>query len=138
MSNKILLVEDNYDTRNLLHHYFRNAGYTAIMAADGVEGFYLATAEKPDIILTDLAMPKMTGIDMIKALRQQPKTADIPILVFTARGSANVKEAVEAGADLTFYKPFDFDALVEVVHDLIEKSDEGLKQATVSSPSGKP
>lgn len=119
---KILVVEDNRDTRELLKLYFTNARFLVVTAVDGTEGIYKATAEHPDIILTDLSMPNMNGVEMIKKLRSRPETVNIPILVFTARGSGITKEAVEAGATQTFYKPFDFDALVEVVHGLLEKS----------------
>jgi DNA-binding response OmpR family regulator len=120
---KILVVEDNKDTRELLHVYFSNANFAVLTAVDGEEGIHKATTDHPDAILTDLSMPKMNGIEMIKVLRRQPETSNIPILVFTARGYATTKEAMEAGADQTFYKPFDFDALVEVIRELLANSD---------------
>jgi two-component system chemotaxis response regulator CheY len=120
---KILVVEDNRDTRDLLHLYFTNANFAVATAVDGEDGIHKATAERPDVILTDLSMPKMNGIEMIKVLRRQSATANIPILVFTARGYTTTKEAMEAGADQTFYKPFDFDALVEVIRGLLANSE---------------
>jgi two-component system, OmpR family, alkaline phosphatase synthesis response regulator PhoP len=122
VSFKILVVEDNRDTRELLHLYFTNANFAVVTAVDGQEGIHKATTEHPDAILTDLSMPNLNGIEMIKVLRRQPETANMPILVFTARGSSNTKEAMAAGADQTFYKPFDFDALVEVIRSLLQKS----------------
>lgn len=120
MQFKILIVEDNADTRELLHFYFINAGFTVATAVDGAEGIYMATAEEPDIILSDLSMPKMTGIEMIKTLRAQPETRHIPILVVTAHGNETTEEAIQAGANQAFYKPVDFDTLVEVVQNILD------------------
>jgi len=124
MRFKILVVEDNADTRELLHFYFTSAGFTVVTAVDGSEGIYMATAEQPDVILSDLSMPNMSGIEMIKHLRSEPETATIPILVCTAHGNETTEEAIQAGANQALYKPFDFDALVEIVHNLVEKADE--------------
>jgi DNA-binding response OmpR family regulator len=124
MSNIILVVEDNPDTRELLHLYFKNAGFTVVTASDGSEGLYMAKAEKPDLILTDLAMPKMDGMEMIKKLREEAETAPIPIVIFTAHGSVTIEDATEAGADKVFYKPFDFDELVKVVKLMIQENIE--------------
>jgi CheY-like chemotaxis protein len=124
MQFKILIVEDNADTRELLHFYFTNAGFTVVTAVDGAEGIYMATAEQPDCILSDLSMPKMTGIDMIRTLRSQPETASLPIIVITAHGNETTEEAIQAGANQAFYKPFDFDTLVEVVENLLDEPDE--------------
>lgn len=124
MQFKILIVEDNADTRDLLHLYFTNAGFTVVTAVDGAEGIYMATAEQPDVILSDLSMPNMTGIEMIKSLRAQPETAAIPVLVVTAHGNETTEEAIQVGATQAFYKPVDFDALVDIVQNLLEKSAE--------------
>lgn len=124
MQFKILIVEDNADTRELLHFYFINAGFTVVTAVDGAEGVYMTTAERPDIILSDISMPRMTGTEMIQMLRSQAETANIPILVITAYGKETTEEAIKAGANLAFYKPLDFDALVESVYSLLEEPDE--------------
>ncbi len=112
------------DTREALHHYFTNAGYEVPTAADGSEGLYLAKAEKPDLILTDIAMPKMSGIEMIKQLRSETETAEIPILVFTAHTSCTTEAALKAGADRAFYKPFDFTEMRKVVRESLSRSDD--------------
>jgi CheY-like chemotaxis protein len=116
---KILVVEDVADTRDLLHRYFTNAGYTVPTAVDGGEGLHKAKAEKPDLILTDLAMPRMDGLEMIKHIRLEPETAKIPILIFTAHSSVTMEDAIEAGADQIFYKPVDFDELRKVVRAML-------------------
>jgi CheY-like chemotaxis protein len=123
MSRKILVVEDNEDTRELLHMYFTNAGFIVVPAPDGADGIYLAKAEMPDAIITDISMPKVDGTEMIKRLRSDPQTRDIPILVFTAVGSSTTEEALAVGADQAFYKPFDFDELVRIVREMLPNFD---------------
>jgi DNA-binding response OmpR family regulator len=124
MSFKILIVEDNKDTRELLHLYFTNAGFVVNMASDGADGLYLAKAEKPDLIITDISMPNISGTEMIKQLRADPESAKVPILVFTAYGSSTIEEALEVGADKAFYKPFDFDELVNLVRAILQQTIE--------------
>ena len=119
MQFKILIVEDTKDTRELLHYYFTNAGFVVLTASNGGEGAYLAQTEQPDIILSDLMMPTMSGLELLKHLRAQPETAGIPIIVFTAFGKEMREEAIAAGAEQVFSKPFDFDKLVDVVHTLL-------------------
>ena len=123
-SLKILVVEDNTDTRLALHHYFKNAGYDVDTAVDGEEGLYMAKAEQPDLIITDIAMPKLDGLEMIKNIRSEPETAPIPILIFTADGTFNTEEALEAGANQVFFKPSDFDALRQVIRKMLHQSNE--------------
>ncbi len=124
MPLKILIIEDNADTRLALHHYFTNAGYDVPTAVDGEEGIYMAKAEKPDLIITDIAMPKLDGMEMIKQIRSQPEIAKIPILIFTAVSSLNSDEAVEAGANRVFFKPFEFNGLREVVREMLHQSND--------------
>jgi CheY-like chemotaxis protein len=124
MPYKILIVEDNTDTRLALHHYFANAGYLVHTAVDGEEGIYMAKAEHPDLIITDVAMPKLDGLEMIKQIRCQPQSANIPILIFTASGAFNTEEALKTGATKVFFKPFDFDDLRQVVSDMLRQCNE--------------
>ena len=85
----------------------------------------MAQAEKPDLIITDLAMPNVDGTQMIRQLRAEPEIADTPVLVFTAHGSVSPEAIKEAGADQAFYKPFDFDEMVKIVREMIPQSDDG-------------
>jgi DNA-binding response OmpR family regulator len=126
MSNplKLLIVEDNLDTRELLHFYFTRAEYTVSTAIDGQEGLYMTKVEKPDLILTDIAMPKMDGVEMIRAIRAESDFANIPIIVFTARSASSKKEIIEVGANRVFHKPFDFDELQKEIRGLIGQRDK--------------
>jgi two-component system, cell cycle response regulator DivK len=122
MPFKMLVVENNLDTRELLRFYFTNEGYSVSIAVDGLEGLYMAKAIKPDVILTDIDMPMMDGIEMIKRIRSEPETANICILVFTAHGLLLAEEAIEAGANKAFDKPFDFNDLGLVVREMLSLS----------------
>jgi DNA-binding response OmpR family regulator len=125
MSNplKILIVEDNQDTRELLHFYFTNARYSVPTAIDGQEGLYMAKTEKPDLIITDVSMPNMNGIEMVRQIRSVAEIAHIPILVFTALNSSTEEQLSEAGANRVFHKPFDFDELQKIVRGLLGQPD---------------
>ena|ERR1044072_8960280 len=120
MSPNILIVEDNQDTREIMKHYFSNAEFTVLTAMDGGQGFEIAKAKHPDLIITDLSMPNLSGVDMIKRLHADSETATIPILIFTAKGSGVAKDGLQAGALQAFYKPLGFDDLVVTVKSLLE------------------
>ena len=117
--SKILVVEDNDDTRELLHIYFTQAGFVVLDARDGKEGLSIAKAEKPDLVITDMAMPNVDGSEMIRRLRTEPEVAKTPIIVFTAHGSVTPEIVRRAGANKAFYKPFDFSDLVIVVREML-------------------
>ena len=83
---KILVVDDEAYLTSIVTMKLQAAGYTAITAADGDEGFRVATTEKPDLIISDFQMPILSGVEMAIQLRHHPATANTPILLLTARG----------------------------------------------------
>jgi DNA-binding response OmpR family regulator len=109
---KILVIDDIADTRELLHMYLSKEGYQVIVAATGSEGLYMADAEKPALIITDIGLPDMDGAELIKDLRELEGLADVPIIAVTAYGDSRIQEAIKAGADRGTIKPTDLDALV--------------------------
>jgi DNA-binding response OmpR family regulator len=115
---KILVIDDIADTRELLHMYLSKEGYQVIVGATGSEGLYLADAEKPDLIITDIGLPDMDGSELIKDLRELEGLADVPIIAVTAYGDSRIQEAIKAGADRGTIKPTDLDALVADVKTL--------------------
>jgi DNA-binding response OmpR family regulator len=121
MSKTILVVEDTIDTRELLHMYLTKEGFAVILGADGGEGLYMARSEHPDLIITDVNMPNLSGTDMIKQLREEPELAKIPIIVLSAYGKGLSEEAIEAGATETIQKPFEFEALITQVKSLLNQ-----------------
>ena len=116
---KILVVDDNRDTRELLHLYLSNTGFTVVSASNGREGFYLANAEHPDLIITDLCMPEMDGIEMIKQLRAEPEAQDVPILILTAHGEEYLDQS---GANWTLNKPIHLGVLTYEVGELLKNT----------------
>jgi DNA-binding response OmpR family regulator len=120
MSQTILIVEDTVDTRELLHMYLTKEGFTVVLAADGGEGLYRAKSDRPDLIITDIHMPNLSGIDMIKQLREESETARTPIIALTAYGKDFRDEATNAGADEAMQKPFEFEELVKMVKSLLK------------------
>jgi CheY-like chemotaxis protein len=122
MSLKILIVEDNPDSRNLLHFLLTCKGFSVTTAVDGAEGFYMAKVEIPDLLITDLMMPNVDGIELIKQIRGETEIAAMPILVYTAYGAETVDQAIAAGANQTFYKPIDLDSMLEYIQELLNSA----------------
>jgi len=122
MPNKILVVEDNLDTRELIHLHLSMEGFTVVIAANGREGLYMATAERPDVIISDINMPEVSGLDMIRQLREEPELQDTPILVLTALGREEMDQGIRAGADRAMNKPVHLDSLVDEVRELLARS----------------
>jgi len=116
----ILVIEDNRDSRDILSKLLRMSGYSVLAAQDGEMGYRTAVTHAPDLIITDINMPKMDGIEFVKRIRANSLLTSVPVLVVTAFGSSVVREAIDAGADASAEKPFDFDAFLEVVRDLID------------------
>ena len=112
MAERILVVDDEEVNRDFLEAALTQAGFEVEQAVDGVAALEQATAAPPDLILLDLLMPKMTGLEACQRLKQTPQTGDIPIIVVTAVGQVTTKEAVlTSGADDFVTKPIQPDDL---------------------------
>ena len=99
------------------------AGYEVITAADGEEALPLATTRLPDLAVLDMMMPKATGLEVTRSLREQAATKDIPVILLTARAQeADVARGFEAGADDYVKKPFSPNDLQARVQALLERS----------------
>jgi DNA-binding response OmpR family regulator len=118
---RILVVEDNTDSRDILAKLLRMSGYEVTSASDGKCGYAAAIEQVPDLIITDINMPVMCGIELLKKVRLESLLNGTAILVVTAFGDEAAREAIEAGADAVATKPFDFDTFVGTVEDLISK-----------------
>lgn len=88
---KILIVEDDKSLREMYQLRLSINGYDVIEAGDGEEGLDVAIKEKPDLILLDIMMPKMSGMDVLDILKSTPETKDIPVIVLTALTEEHVK-----------------------------------------------
>jgi CheY-like chemotaxis protein len=115
----ILLVDDFEDTRTLYQQYFEWLGLRMTTAEDGAAALRSVLREKPDVVVLDLAMPKLTGWEVLKSLKGNPATQHIPILVLS--GQQERQSAITAGADSYCEKPCLPDALVREVHHLVVK-----------------
>jgi CheY-like chemotaxis protein len=118
---KILIVEDQTDSRDLLLYYFTTRGFRVVTASDGSEGFNVVRAEKPDLIITDLTMPKVGGVEMIKQIRSEPENASLPIVVYTAYGKGFIESALQAGANKVFSKPVNLEKLAQSVNEFLNQ-----------------
>ncbi|MDR0537067.1 MAG: response regulator [Tannerellaceae bacterium] len=117
---KLLIVEDNGELRKLLASRLKES-YTVLQAGDGSEGLRTALREIPDIILSDIMMPRMDGIEMSKKLRKDIRTSHIPIILLTARsGDESHFEGLAAGADDYVAKPFNHELLLAKIRNLLE------------------
>ena len=116
----ILIVEDNADIRHLIRESLY-PDYRVMEAADGAAGHRLAVENIPDLILSDLMMPKMDGVELCRKLKQENKTDHIPIVMITAKASSESKiEGLETGADDYIVKPFESAELLARIKNLIE------------------
>jgi len=104
MWEKVLVVDDERQIRNLLKEFLTNEAYEVILASNGKEAIELTDKEHPDVILLDLKMPGINGIEVCKRLKEEPKTQFIPIIVITGYVDNKI-HAIEAGADDFVHKP---------------------------------
>ena len=123
MPKKILVVDDNLDTRELAHLHLTTEGFIVVVASDGREGLYLAGAERPDLIITDISMPGLDGVEMVKRVRQQSELKNVPILVLTAMGREEIDQAIRAGANRAMNKPILLDALTDDIREMLAESE---------------
>lgn len=115
MGKTILVVEDFDDSRHLMTFILASYGYRVIEAADGFEGIELFNKHRPDLILTDIAMPLMDGLTATKAIRSLDHGGVIPIIAVTAHGEHFHDKAIESGCDDLIEKPVDFDSLLTMI-----------------------
>ena len=122
MRDTVLVVEDEADVVDLLRYNLNRAGFDVLMAGDGVKGLEMARQRRPDVIVLDLMLPGMTGQAVCKALKNDDKTADVPVVMLTAKGSpAERVQGLELGADDYVTKPFSPRELVLRVQALIRR-----------------
>jgi len=119
----VLIVEDNPQGLELLEVYMEDLqpGITVLSATNGVEALELVSREKPDLILLDIMMPKMSGFEVCRHLKSNPETRDIVVVMITALSEAgDVERATVCGADDYPTKPVDRGALVNLVRAMLQ------------------
>ena len=118
-SLKMLIVDDDLLIAIMLKDFFKGMDYEIHTAADGQEAFDLCQMLKPDFIITDIMLPNMSGIELIKKLRSMPEFAVLPIIAFTAGSSQMREEAKLAGAHMVLEKPIRRMELLQKVDELL-------------------
>jgi len=123
---RILVIDDNADLLQMIRLLLEErGGHEAVLSADGEDGLRKALADPPDLAIVDVMMPGMTGYEVCRRLRQEPATADIPIIILTARGQeVDRQAALQAGADVYIAKPVTMTELLERVNGLLARRGE--------------
>ena len=120
MEEKILIVEDNPPNMRLIDMTLKSKGYTLRKAADGEEALDVAIRERPDLIIMDIRLPKLSGLEVTKKLRGIPEFSHTPIIGLTAYAMKGDKEkAINAGCDAYMSKPIDTRELPEVIAEML-------------------
>lgn len=121
----ILIAEDNPDNLDMLQRRLERKGFTIDCARDGGEAVEQVRAVRPDLVLMDVSMPVMSGLDATKAVRSDPDIAATPIIALTAHAMASDRDrCLEAGCDGFATKPVDFPALIALIKDVAARAEE--------------
>jgi two-component system alkaline phosphatase synthesis response regulator PhoP len=132
MTTRILIVEDDTDIADLVKRYLERAGYLVERAATGREGLDRIAEKLPDLIVLDLMLPQVDGLEICRLLRGNDKTATVPIIMLTARADESERiVGLEVGADDYIPKPFSPNELVARVRALLRRAQRG-------APAGAP
>jgi CheY-like chemotaxis protein len=120
VTKRILAVDDEPHILKLVAFSLRSGGYEVLEASDGLSAIHVAAAEKPDLILMDVMMPALDGYEACRRLKADPETADIPVIMLTAKTQASEQKAGEdSGATKYICKPFTPKDLVAQVHEFL-------------------
>ena len=106
MAEKILVADDEQEIRDLLEHFLKGRGYEVVLASDGHQALKLAAEENPQVIILDIKMPGLDGLEVCKRLKEKEQTKLIPVIVITGFED-NKMAALNIGADDFVNKPFD-------------------------------
>jgi DNA-binding response OmpR family regulator len=116
----VLVVEDDPTILQLLEVNFEMEGFDVVLATDGAIGLERARDSAPDIIVSDVMMPNMSGVEMVAALKDDPATASIPIILLSAKAQGtDIRAGIDAGADDYVTKPFEPLDLIDRVNALL-------------------
>jgi two-component system cell cycle response regulator DivK len=118
----VLYVEDNEYNRKIVRQLLTRTSYRLREAVDGETALGMVREERPDLILMDVQLPKMSGLDVTRALRGDPATADVPIIVVTSFAlSGDEQRAMAAGASAYIAKPYSPRELLELIHTFLAR-----------------
>ncbi len=118
---KIMIVDDCQTTRKLLGHYLKSRGYSVVFAKNGLDALEKLGTDTVNLIMTDLNMPYMDGIELIKTLRSDPNWPDIPVLIVTTENDEEEREkAFKIGANGYIVKPVTGDVIVQNIKAILK------------------
>jgi len=121
----ILIIEDDFLAARLLEQQLSSEGYRILVAHNGLQGLQTCQTERPDLVLLDLMLPGMDGFEVLSRLRSDPRTAEIPVVVISAKTDpADQEMATRMGANAYLTKPFSRAELLETVHSLVQATPE--------------
>jgi two-component system cell cycle response regulator DivK len=119
---KVLIVEDNPKSMRLIKMVLGNKGYSLLEATDGEEALAVAVEGRPDLIIMDIQLPKMNGLEVTRRLRQTPGFSQVPIIALTASAMEGDRDKIiEAGCDVYVSKPIDIHQLPELVAEMLRR-----------------
>ena len=122
MPEQLLLVDDEPGLREAVQAYLEDSGYTVHTATNGREGWETLQRVLPDLVITDVMMPQVSGYEFLKQLRDDPRFKTLPVIFLTARGMKSDRiQGYDAGCDAYLPKPFDPDELVAIVTRLLKQ-----------------
>jgi CheY-like chemotaxis protein len=119
MPGLILVVEDNADARFMLKFILEAQGFVVTCAEDGQVALEMIKTHRPDLIITDIQMPNLDGIELIKALRSQNETRDTPVLIMSAQQNEVLADALKAGGNAAAFKPVQIESLIKLIQQLL-------------------
>jgi CheY-like chemotaxis protein len=115
LAKRVLLVDDNHYVRQTLPFLLREHGYEVDLAQNGEEAFQIACQRHVDVVLTDISMPVVDGVELIRLIRRDLFLKGVPVIAMTAFGSQRRAEAKDAGATVCMEKPLHHGELVSVI-----------------------
>jgi len=123
MNEKILIVEDNPQNMRLIEMVLRTKGYTLLKATDGEEAMDIATRELPDLIIMDIQLPKLSGLEVTRKLKETPAFSQIPIICLTAYAMKGDKERfINGGCDAYLSKPINTRELPGMIAEMLHNT----------------
>lgn len=119
---RVLIVDDDPAAVELIQYMLQGEGYTTALAVTGAAGIAMAKEQRPDLILLDVMLPEMDGLEACRRLRADPTTSAVPIIMLSARAqSSDLQSGQEAGADLYLTKPIDLTDLARKISSLLSE-----------------
>jgi DNA-binding response OmpR family regulator len=136
LQKRILAVDDEMVTARLMQYHLSRAGYEVTLAHDGVEALEKVQESRPDLIILDVMMPRLDGFEVIRQLKDNPDTEQIPVIMLTARSEAeDALQGYDSGAQWYLAKPFDPEVLLAYVRNTLGPFSTLYGDAITSAPT---